>query len=277
MNLSPITKKSLLFSLLFSLVIMFGLFCFQFFDNRTLVVFCDVGQGDGTYIRLENKIDILVDAGPANNMMLTCLGKYMPFYDRTIEYVILSHPQIDHYGGLLEIMNRYNIISLYSLPLPEHTKSLRTLISILKNHQIPITTPKPQDTILLGQNSITFLSPSVTNIKSLEKDENDFSIVAKIQSASWRIFFTGDVTSRILNTLPISSEQIKTVIKIPHHGSKYGLSKRFFTLAEPREVVISVGKNNPYGHPAKAVIDYLEAQKIKIRRTDKEGGIVYKF
>src|SRR3990167_8084226 len=127
MNNSPISKKSLLQAFLFSATIVLVVFILQFFDTHTTVVFCDVGQGDGAYIRIHNKIDLIIDAGPANGMMMQCLGKYMPFYDRTLEYLFLSHPQIDHYGGLLEILKRYKVVNFYTISFRGSGKNITQL------------------------------------------------------------------------------------------------------------------------------------------------------
>lgn len=277
MNPSPITKKSLLFSFLFSTVIILILFCFQFFNKNTIVVFCDVGQGDGAYIRLKNKIDIVVDAGPANNMMLSCLGKYMPFYDRTIEYAILSHPQVDHYGGFMEILKRYKITTLYTLPIKGNSKTLSSFTSLLKKNHINTINPSSGDSLVLPYAQIAFLSPNTSSRGLYAKDENDLSVVTEFTLPSLNILFTGDVSWRILNSLKIKKNNLKTILKVPHHGSKYGLSQKFIELADPREAVISVGKHNPYGHPAIKTLDLLKANSIKIRRTDEEGDIIYQL
>ena len=277
MNLSPITKKSLLFSFLFSTVIILILFCFQFFNKNTTIVFCDVGQGDGAYIRLKNKIDIVMDAGPANNMMLSCLGKYMPFYDRTIEYAILSHPQVDHYGGFMEILKRYKITTLYTLPIKGNGKTLSSFTSLLKKKHINTINPSSGDSLVLPYAQIAFLSPHTSNRRLYAKDENDLSVITEFTLPGLRIFFTGDVSWKVLNSLKIKKNNLKTILKVPHHGSKYGLSLRFLQLAEPTDAVISVGKNNSYGHPSKKALDLLKAQNIKIRGTDDEGDIIYRL
>jgi len=277
MQESPISKRSLIFAGTFSTLIILILFLFQFLKTNTVVVFCDVGQGDGAYIRLKNKIDIVIDAGPANNTMLSCLGKYMPFYDRTIEYAILSHPQVDHFGGFIEILKRYKIAHLYSLPIKPNTKTLSSFIYLLKKNKTQIITPTSGENIFLLQAQLFFLSPQTFNTGLYIKDENDLSIVSELTLPDTRIFFAGDVSWQVLNSLKIKKNNLKTLLKVPHHGSKYGLSLPFLQLAKPYEAVISVGKNNPYGHPSNKILDLLKAQDVKIRRTDKEGDIIYQL
>src|SRR3989344_8977177 len=105
---SPVKIRDLILFSFFSLMILFFVFLSSFFDERTKIVFCDVGQGDAAYIRIKNKIDVLIDAGP-NRSVLSCLGKYMPFWDRKIELAFLSHPNSDHYNGYFFITDRYKI------------------------------------------------------------------------------------------------------------------------------------------------------------------------
>ncbi len=82
------------------------------FNTQSVVVFCNVGQGDAAYLRINNKVDVLIDSGP-DSRVLDCLGKYMPFYDKTIELAFLSHPHFDHYGGFLSLAGRYHILKLF--------------------------------------------------------------------------------------------------------------------------------------------------------------------
>lgn len=131
MDESIISRKSLLALALLSILIAVVLFL-QAHTTITTVVFCDVGQGDGIYVRTERGTDILIDAGPTNSI-LNCLGKYMPFYDHTIEYVILSHAHLDHYGGFEEIANRYTIKTFFYSFLPHTDPSFNYLVKRLKS------------------------------------------------------------------------------------------------------------------------------------------------
>jgi competence protein ComEC len=97
------------------------------------------------------------------------------------------------------------------------------------------------------------------------------------QEKNFRILFTGDISLPILEKVLKQSKIKTTILKIPHHGSKYNLSKNVLLLADPTIAVISCGKNNSYGHPAREVLDMLKAAKIKVRRTDKEGDIIFKI
>jgi len=273
---SPFSKKDLLLAIFFSLIVIGLIVIGSFFDTRTKIVFCDVGQGDGAYIRIKNRVDLVIDAGP-DNKILNCLGKHMPFYDRKIELAILSHPQKDHYYGFIEISKRYKI-DRFVLSKADSTKqSFIKLKDIIKNKKIKVVYVMADNTINIINDRIYILWPNhILNTA----DDNINSLVFLFQEDNFKALFTGDANAYILDIL---SEESKTIIspvnilKIPHHGSKNSLSEKLFRSANPRLAVISVGKNNSYGHPTKEVLNSLKALNIKIMRTDEKGDIVYKL
>src|SRR3989344_562127 len=140
---SPFSKLTIFLSLLFSSLIIFFIFFTSYFSSKTTIVFCDVGQGDGAYIRLKNRIDILVDAGP-DRKILECLGKYMPFYDRSIELAILSHPQKDHFGGFLYILDRYDVKKFWMSPVYNTNPTFARLLDKIDAKSIPLEFPKAE-------------------------------------------------------------------------------------------------------------------------------------
>src|SRR3989339_150483 len=153
MNPSPVSKRGIVLSIIFSLFIVFLIIISQINDQRTKIVFCDVGQGDATYIRIKNKIDILIDSGP-NNKILACLGKYMPFYDRTIELAILTHHHKDHYGGFSYLIDRYQI-NLFINSRGNNTPSFQALLDkITKKTKVQYLTAG--HTLILLNNKLTF-------------------------------------------------------------------------------------------------------------------------
>lgn len=286
------TKKVLFYSALFSLILVGLITVTSVNDDQTKIVFCDVGQGDATYIRVKNRVDLLIDAGP-NQKILTCLGKHMPFYDRKIELAIISHPQTDHFGGLLSVINRYQINRLIIPPLDQSSQSFAKLKHQLATNNILILTIAAGDRIKLLTSQLVFIWPSrewleeklifdrqrkianqVLGISGL--DPNFFSLIFSFKENQFIVLFTGDSPDSVLNGLLQNDQLNTTILKVPHHGSKNGLTKRFLDLSDPSVAVISVGKNNSYGHPHQQVLDMLKAKNINIRRTDEEGNIVFK-
>lgn len=249
---------------------------------NTIIVFCNVGQGDAAYIRVKNKVDVVIDAGP-DSKILDCLGKFMPLFDRNIELAIISHPQKDHIAGFLYILKHYRISRFVTTSLKNKTEVFNNLIKRIKNDHIPLSYAKQGTRIVLPEAFIYFVWPTREFLKKnlvsgySQLDPNNFSLIAQFQEAKYRALFTGDAPSSILDGLLYRSDLKTTILKIPHHGSKSGLTKEFLKLADPTIAVISVGKNNPYGHPSQEVLDMLKASKIQIRRTDLEGNIVFEL
>lgn len=271
MNSLP-SKKYIIATTLFSIIIILLVSVFSFSNNKTKMVFCDVGQGDATYIRIKNSFDVLIDSGPGLKV-LDCLGRHMPFYDKTIEIAFVSHPQKDHLSGYLYLFDRYKIKTLIIPDIKEKTavySNFEKKVNKLKINTLVGYSP----TIITALDSkFTILSPGKINCHQA----NNCSMVVLFTEGENRVLFTGDVSKEILNSLSKQAINNITILKIPHHGSKYGLSKYFLKLADPVVGVISVGKNNPYEHPAQETLDLLNASHTIIRRTDKEGEIVYKL
>ena len=283
MQKSPITKKALLFSLLFSIFITGVLFIFHLGKNSTIVVFCDVGQGDGTYIRIQNKIDVIVDAGPDNGTMLSCLGKYMPFFDKQIEIAILSHPQSDHYGGLKSIIERYKIKQLYVSDRDNSNKSFSELLQKIVRQQGQISVMRAGQYIsALDSNFYFYWPPSYLISKNgfsiiKNSDDNIYSSVFSFTEKGHTILFTGDTPASLIAHSIKNTHVSPFILKVSHHGSKNGTSQELISLAHPFLAVISVGKKNTYGHPAKEVLAIFQALKIPVRRTDEEGDIIIRL
>ncbi|MCX6726880.1 MAG: MBL fold metallo-hydrolase [Candidatus Shapirobacteria bacterium] len=218
------------------------------FRSRDGVVICDVGQGSGAII-MSGKIEMLVDVGPDNGKMLQCLEKYLPAGDKEIEAVVISHGDSDHVGGLENMKKYYNIEQIYSSA------------EIRKN-----------DVLRMGKFEIEVVWP-----EEISGDENADSVVLKIKHDDQLFWFLGDVTSDVEQY--ISWRKLwggaGGVLVVSHHGSKSATSQELLDTVRPEEAIISVGKNNRYGHPSPEVIERLKNQGIKIKRTDEKGDIIY--
>lgn len=277
---NPFKFQDLLFPMLISILILLVAYSNTVIQTKTKIVFCNVGQGDAIYIRTQDGIDLLIDAGP-DQQAASCLGKYMPFYDRRIEYVFITHPQNDHYSGLFKINGHYQVSNLYLAANGEKEAAEFTkLIQQFKQGQTRINFLYQGDRLEINQHAfLNILWPKkdyATNNNSLldRPDVNDLSLVMLFQENDFRLLLTGDISAPILERLLEKTKLHVDILKIPHHGSKYGINKNILRLAEPKTTVISVGKNNPHGHPAQEVIHLLQALKIKIKRTDIDGNVV---
>lgn len=293
----PVSKKILIISLFLSLLIISHSLIQSFNDHSTKIVFCDVGQGDAAYIRINNRFDLLIDTGP-NRKILDCLGKYMPFYDRKIEMVVLSHLQKDHIGGLKSIIDRYQIQKIISndknlstgKKIGNKNQTLAQIQQTIKKYKIPVIKIIGIQQINVGANfnspetihhdaSLQFIDPSIV-VGDYPANDNDLSLLMLYEENNDRVFFTGDASAVMLSRIIVwvgahhDTVQNINILKIPHHGSKYGLSESVIKYLHPNTAVISVGKNS-YGHPSKSVLDILNMYSVKIRRTDKEGDVVF--
>ncbi|MBI4225570.1 MBL fold metallo-hydrolase [Candidatus Roizmanbacteria bacterium] len=287
---SPISKLSLTLSILFSLLIVILISLSSSLSSETTVVFCDVGQGDGAYIRINNRIDLVIDAGPGRKI-LDCLGKYMPFYDRSIELAIISHPQKDHFGGFLYILDRYDIKKFWMNQVYNSSRSFAELLEKIDAKRIVLEFPKAGEKFTITEAEVEVFWPSEDFLaentfveakthkffRQTGVDLNDFSLVFSVDVSGIKMLFTGDASAFVLNKLLNQSKIKSNIMKVPHHGSKNGLTVESLKLANPTYGVISVGKNNSYGHPSEDILYMLEAQSVKTRRTDIEGDIIFKI
>lgn len=234
-------------------------------DNKLHIVACDVGQGDAILIQ-KNTTQILIDGGP-DNSVLSCLGKYMPFWDRTIELVILTHPQEDHYGGLIDVFKNYKILLFGEYNRQSSNLSYQVLKNIPTN---PLTLTKGTK-LRLGMIYLDIVHP-VDGNKS--KNVNDDGIVTLLKYGEFKAIFTADVENEVSDQLSELPEiRNLNYIKVNHHGSKNGLSQKLLDAVDPDVAVISVGKKNSYGHPSEEVINLLKKYNVKILRTDEIGDV----
>lgn len=212
-------------------------------DAKLHVIFCDVGQGDATLITYKTD-QLLVDGGPGRRV-LSCLEEHMPFYDRTIEAVVLTHDQTDHGGGLVHVRELYNVIEFE----PKIRKG---------------------DVLRIGKIEYQALSPDarVLGASTVGKENNE-GIVGKVVFGDFDVLLTADVETKFYPDIGSGVE----VVKVPHHGSKYGLDPEWWKRQMPKLAVVSAGKNNRYGHPTPEVIKVLDDLGIDLMRTDAQGEI----
>ena len=254
-------------------------------DSKLHLIACDVGQGDAILVTYR-KTQILIDGGP-DRSVLTCLSEYIPFWDREIEVVILTHPEADHFTGLIEVFKRYRIKTLVATPLDASSQGYQVLKNIVGGSGMKVVNPTTGMVIRLGllyldivypaSKDLGLASPSINNdvlgAFSSNQSPNDFSIVANLRLGEFDALLTGDIGPKVINDV-LATGKIRDIdyIKIPHHGSKNGLTKKLLKASVPEIAVISVGKN-PWGHPHKEVLELLERHGLDVYRTDQDGNI----
>lgn len=243
-------------------------------SKLTKIVFCDVGQGDSTYIRTREGIDVLIDAG-ASRDVLECLGKEMPFYDKTIELAIVTHPHIDHYGGFLYVFESY---SIQTFVMNDHTHDAMSYAKLENLLNITDRLSAFQgEHIELGRDvEISVLWPKSSIFSRAVQDKNEYSVVLEYSESNFRMLLTGDAPPHVLRELSRThTADIKDIslLKVPHHGSHNGLTGDVLQVINPEYSVISVGDNNRYGHPSKSVLSMLEEGSYEYDLTADKGSI----
>lgn len=246
-------------------------------DKKLHVVICDVGQGDAIFIRTPKGSDILIDGGP-DNSVLSCLSKHMPFWDRIIEIMILTHPHADHSTGLIDVAKRYRVLSFGSEKIDNPSASYKELIKQLEKNQTKQRFLYREDQFKVKDGVVLrilwptqeWASLNAVNRSSL--DVNSLSVMKLLTYKNYKALFTGDVQAEALGQIGLMAGEID-LLKIPHHGSKTGLNQDILNILSPKIAVISVGKNNKYGHPNPFTLDLLKNSNIKTLRTDQAGDI----
>ena len=242
-------------------------------DNNLHVVVCDVGQGDAILVS-RGTTQMLVDGGPDNRVM-DCLAKHMPFYDRRIEMVVLTHPQADHMDGLIDVVKRYGVLQFVRVPIRNNTSGFRELIkSFAAIGQLAVYSG---DQIKLGGFDFKIIWPTRQFVETHDDkttDLNSFAIVGRVEYGGFEALLTGDADSGVvLAEMATGLITPVEVLKVPHHGSKTGMLPEWLRLVDPQMAIISVGKNNRYGHPTKEALELLAKFTDKVYRTDQIGTV----
>jgi len=261
-------------------------------DERLHVVFCDVGQGDAILV-YRRSVQMLVDGGP-DEKALACLARHMPFYDQRIEVVVATHPQADHIGGLTGVVGRYSIGNFVSGPEANSTAGFEGLQRQITSRKLRVSNLYAGDEIRMGGIVFKIVWPEkrwamahlqnfgegnrrrgvILGVKTDGTDLNSFGISGIVSYGTFDLMLTADVDQMV------EPEEMETgllrpveVLKVPHHGSKTGMTPEWLEKVSPRLSVISAGKKNRYGHPNEEAINLLRDQEIKILRTDVDGEV----
>ncbi len=238
------------------------------------VAFLDVGQGDAIFVESPDGNQILIDGGP-NNQVLRELSKVMPFYDRSIDMIIESHPDSDHINGLAEVLKRFDVSAVMESGVNSDNPAYEEIRKIIQEKNIRNILARRGMRINLGNGAymeILFPDRDVSRM-----DTNDASIIAWLVYGENEFLFAGDSPKKMENYLAsVYGKSLESdVLKISHHGSDTSTSEQFLGYVNPKYAIISVGKDNKYGHPRQEVLDLLKQFDIGIFRTDESGIIKF--
>lgn len=239
------------------------------------ISFLDVGQGDAIFIDAPNGNQVLIDGGP-DKKVLRSLSNVMPFYDRSIDLVALSHPHTDHVAGLLSIFPRYLVSGFLESGVSMKTPEYVSLKDVVKDSGARSIEALRGMKIDLGGGAIVeVLLPGENSSKV---DPHEGMMVLRLVYGEASYFLTGDLEKGIENMLVyIDGKKLESnVLKVGHHGTKNGTYEALLGNVKPDYAIISVGAKNMYGHPAPETLQRLEDFGISILRTDEEGTITFK-
>lgn len=279
---SVLTKKQRIYLVLIGILLLSNVFAWKEVfalagPHYLKVNVLDIGQGDSIFIETPEMHQILIDGGP-DSSVLARLQDRMPFWDKNLDVVILTHPDKDHVMGLLHVLAKYKVDYILWTGIARSGQTYQEwlkLLAVAEKNGTKIIKAKIGQEILSGEAIITTLHPfeDLTG-QNFKETSNDTSIFSRLTYGTHSFLFTGDASSKterylIDNNVSLASD----VLKVGHHGSRFSTSEEFLQAVNPEIAAISVGGKNTYGHPTQEVLQKLEKFGITIFRTDQMGDI----
>jgi len=254
------------------------------------VAFFDIGQGDAALIQTPFDQDILIDSGP-DSSIIKKLNETMGLADRDIELAILSHNHSDHFSGMIEILNSgdFKIKKILFSNKVCQSQPCKNFFELAERLGIEMKKARPGMKIdLFCVEDIDCYGLDIIGPADKFADDenlNNTSIILKAHLPNGDFLFTGDAENAVWDSILQDAEGKKSeyyekffnvdILKVPHHGSKSGLTSELLQKTSPQEAVISAGRGNSFGHPHFETLHLLDSFGVKIRRTDVEGDIYY--
>ena len=246
-------------------------------DDDFHISFLDVGQGDAILIQKGNQ-QILVDGGPSPQAINLALSKKMPFWDRTIDLVVLTHPSADHVTGLVEVLNRYKVDQVLYPNMEFNSRIYTEWLQLLGEKDINYTLARAGQQISFKEAIIEVLNPQIPPLTGTESDIDNNGVVLRLEIDEVSFLLTADMMWEAeYELITHRADLTSTVLKVAHHGSTTSTSDEFLVVVNPQVAIICVGEENSYGHPSQEVLDRLN-QKTgpeNIYRTDEDGTIEF--
>ncbi len=239
------------------------------------VAFLDVGQGDAIFIEAPNGNQILIDSG-SNKKVLRELGEVMPFYDRSIDMVIATHPDKDHIGGLPAVLEKFKVNVFIEPGVTSDNGTYEALGVVIEEKGIKKILAKRGQRITLDKD--VYMDILFPDRETLGWETNTASIVVRLVYGDTSFLLTGDSPKRIEEyvTSLDGKNLTASVLKLGHHGSRTSTSEFFLGTVDPQYAIISSAVDNRYGHPHKEVVEMLEEFEISSLATYESGTIVFK-
>lgn len=242
-------------------------------DPSFEVIFFDVGQGNSALIKTGEGHYILIDGGP-DSSIIEKLSSEIPFWQKEIDLVILTHPHSDHINGLIDVINKYDVRNVMWTGVSDTTSAYKTWLDLIKESNVIIAQAGQR---VKGDSFYMDILYPFTSLEGESfKELNDTSIISRLVADDKSFMFTGDASKTQEKLLIDMFELESDVLSVGHHGSKYSTSKEFLEEVKPDYAVISCGIDNIHDHPHSQTLELLENYGIKVFRTDIDGDIKFK-
>jgi competence protein ComEC len=228
-------------------------------DGKLHVSYLNIGQGDAILIQTPNNQNILIDGGPSPQAIKLELGKKLPFWERTIDLMIVTQPHADHVAGLIEVVQCYEVKRVIEPEITHETATYNQLVDLCKEKGIEYSSVYQGQRINLGNNILMdIIHPPEEQLQDTANDVDNNGLVIRLHWNEMSFLFTADIQKEaewflISQRAPLKSD----VLKVAHHGSRTSTSPAFLTVANPELAIISAGKNNTYNHPHEEVLSEL--------------------
>ncbi|MDO8494969.1 MAG: ComEC/Rec2 family competence protein [bacterium] len=243
-------------------------------DGKLHVYFLDIGQGDAMFVQTPGGKQILIDGGP-DQTVLQRLGEVMPFYDRTIDLVVATHPDADHLAGLVSVLEKYRVASILETGMQCETALCAEWEKIVPKEQAVMNYGNLGEEINIEEGvKLLILNPFFELKDQKLSSRNNGAVVLKLMYGKQTVLLTADIEASIERKMLVSDLNLKAdFLKIAHHGSKTSTTEDFLKAVAPKAAFIEVGRRNRYGHPTEEVLGRLENLSIPYYRTDTQGTI----
>jgi competence protein ComEC len=269
--------KAKVIRLICALILLVGFLIIYFFlnlpDGKLHIFFMDVGQGDSIFIRTPHGQKALIDGGP-DEKVLAHLGEILPFYDRSLDLVVLTHSHADHITGLIEVIERYQVDQILANKTGYQTPETEEFWKVVENRGVRVENLTMGEIVKIGKIEFDCFWPPQGRVETGSSNPNLDSIVLRLKYGGLSVLLTGDAEDVVQEQLILLGKMppVTAVFKVPHQGAEDSCDEEFTKKLNPQLAIISVGRNR-FGHPSEKTMNLLKNLNIEALRTDQNGTI----
>lgn len=245
-------------------------------DRTVIVAFLDVGQGDAVFIQGPNGNQMLYDAGPPSGAVLRELGRVMPIWDRSIDVLVMSHPDLDHSGGIPDVLRRYDVDLLVEPGKFSGNGAYDAVREVAQRRDVDRIEAREGMRIEFGSGAYADILYPDEDVSHL--DPNDTSVVLRFVYEDTSVLLSGDLSTAFESRLALRyGDALRSdILKLGHHGSRTSSGPLWLSAVRPETAIISASAENRYGHPHQEVLKRLELGGIPYLSTGSDGSIVFR-